>query len=574
MKKVYKWIREVIGRKIKNIWILSVLQIMIGLSSVILALVLRRLIDMAVQKNMQGFKNYAGITVIIILLQIVVRALIRYLEEYSRAEIENCFKHRLFRTLLSGDYAEVTGIHSEEWMNRLTSDTVIMADGLVQIFPGFVCMFVKMTAGFVAVCTLEYRLAYLLIPGGILLLCITYGFRKVLKSLHRSIQETDGKLRIFMQEHLGSLIIIKAFAKEQRVLQTAEEKMQQHKTARMLRNHISNLCNMGFAAAMNGLYLLGVFVCGYGILKGTMSYGTFVAITQLIGQIQSPLANITGYFPQYYAMLASGERLQEAENIRKDDAKKISLEKITTFYKEKFVGIEFCEASFEYPALDERHHLEVVEGETFRKNLIFKNINLKICKGEYIAFTGTSGCGKSTLLKLFMCLYPLNSGERRLLQTDEAVPFTSSWRQLYAYVPQGNYLMSGTIREVIALGDEKAMMDEERIHWALKIACAEEFVMELECGIDAMLGERGSGLSEGQMQRIAIARAIFSYHPILLLDEATSSLDEETEKNVLKNLKKMTDKTVMIVTHRKAVLDICDRHIDLKNGINEIFNHN
>ena len=199
---------------------------------------------------------------------------------------------------------------------------------------------------------------------------------------------------------------------------------------------------------------------------------------------------------------------------------------------------------------------------------------MDIRKGEYVAFTGHSGCGKSTLLKLLMCLYPLDRGERYLRsQTGDRtveIPLTAAWRGLFAYVPQGNQLMSGTIREIIAFGDPEAMHQEERMKRALRISCADEFVKELDHGIDTLLGERGCGLSEGQMQRIAIARAVFSERPVLILDESTSSLDEVTEQRLLKNLRQMTDKTVLIITHRPAALEICDRRIDMtENGCRE-----
>ncbi len=145
----------------------------------------------------------------------------------------------------------------------------------------------------------------------------------------------------------------------------------------------------------------------------------------------------------------------------------------------------------------------------------------------------------------------------------EEIPLTSEWHRLFAYVPQGNQLMSGTIREVIAFADKSEMQNEEKIKKALQISCADEFVSELEKGIDTVLGERGLGLSEGQMQRIAVARAIFSDSPILLLDEATSALDEQTEKKLLENIHRMTDKTVIIITHRPKALEICDKIITM-----------
>ena len=263
-----------------------------------------------------------------------------------------------------------------------------------------------------------------------------------------------------------------------------------------------------------------------------------MAVAQLIAQIQSPFANITGYLPKFYAMTASAERLMESENFE-DYHKKNIIEKsrIQSFYKNDFKGISFENVDFTYTP--------PVCNNNSKKNMpvVLKNINIEIKKGEYIALTGHSGCGKSTFLKLLMCLYPVDSGEKFLLTNNGKIRLTSEWCRLFAYVPQGNQLMSGTIREIIAFSDKSRAFFDKDIKNALKISCADEFIDNLENGVDTFLGERGTGLSEGQMQRIAIARAVFSENPILLLDEATSALDEKTEKKVLSNLKNLTDKT-------------------------------
>ena len=192
--------------------------------------------------------------------------------------------------------------------------------------------------------------------------------------------------------------------------------------------------------------------------------------------------------------------------------------------------------------------------------VVLNNLNLELRKGETVAFTGHSGCGKSTVLKLLMCMYPPGSGERLLVPADgTAEPLSGLHRRLFAFVPQGNALMNGSVRDVVCFAQP---YDEKRLKRALAIACADEFVDD----VNMELGERGSGLSEGQMQRLSIARAIYSGAPILLLDESTSALDEATEKRLLENIRGMTDKTVVIVTHRKAALSICDRVIEFTQG--------
>lgn len=555
-RPVLLWMSGVAGKAKGYIGVLLFVQALHGISGVAYAMLLREMVNAAVDGEKERFFTMSAAFAGLVALQIALRAINRFFEERTRAAMENRFKGKLFHALLRKDYAPVTQVNSGEWMNRLTSDTVVVADGLAQILPGVAGMAVKMVGALTAILFLEPGFIYILLPGGLLLICFTYGFRKVLKKLHKKIQEADGRLRVFLQERLGSLLIVRAFAQEEAVYRRAWELMEGHKAARMQRNHFSNICNIGFGTAMHGAYVLGAVFCGYGILVGTMSYGNLMAILQLISQIQNPFANITGYLPKYYAMVASAERLMEAEGFGEDAGGQEAPEaERRRFYQEDFLGFGLRAASFTY--------LPPVTAEGCAPSLpaVLSGFNLEIRKGEYVAFTGPSGCGKSTVLKLLMCLYPLDSGSYYVIGRHGEQAFAPRWRSLFAYVPQGNQLMSGTIREIIAFGDPERMRQEAELCQALQIACADGFVGELEQGIDTLLGERGTGLSEGQMQRIAIARAVFSNRPILLLDEATSSLDEETEAKLLGNLRAMTDKTVIIITHRLAVLSICDKNI-------------
>ena len=551
---ILKWLSSVTGKYKLHIIILAVLQGILGGSSVLYAMLLRNTIDSAAVRNKADFWLNLWLVIGLVAAQILLRAVVRWLEESSRSAVENIYKSRLFEVLLKKDYASVTDIHSGEWLNRLTSDTQVTANGMVEILPGILGMAVKMIGALVMLLVIEPKFLYVLIPGGAALIVLTYAFRRVLKRLHKAIQENDGSLRVFLQERLGSLMIVRTFSAERQSVVQANEKMADHRRARLKRNHFSNVCNIGFSAAMNGMYLLGLGYCGLGIIGGTVSYGTLTAVLQLISQIQSPFANITGYLPKFYAMTASAERLREAEQFADDcTAEPKSKAEIQHFYDSEFAGISLKSICFRYKSND--------------RESVLNNLNLDVQKGQYIAFSGHSGCGKSTVLKLMMCLYHADSGEMLLKKADgSAIPLTSQWHRLFAYVPQGNQLMSGTIREVIAFGDTERMYDTDGINRALQISCADDFVQELESGVDTVLGERGTGLSEGQMQRIAIARAIFSDNPILLLDEATSSLDENTEKRLLENIRKMTDKTVVIITHRPKALEICDRVIRFENG--------
>ena len=565
--RTLRWLWTVPGGKKWYIAALAVIQGVHGATGVVFALLMRNVVDAAVARDTSSFWRWMLALVLLVVLQLALRALIRWLNELSRSEFENRFKVRLTEALLRRDFLQVSAVHSAEWLNRLTSDTVVVANNCVDIIPGLAAMFVKLVSALVMILVLEPRFAAILIPGGMLMVFFTWLFRRVLKRLHKNIQEADGRLRVFLSERIGSMLMIRSFAAEEQTALQAREKMDEHKAARMRRNRFSNLCNIGFGAAMNGMYLLGVGWCGYGILRGTVTFGTLTAITQLISQIQAPFANISGYLPKYYAMLASAERLMEAETFDEEKDPALPVAEMQAFYHGGLSAIGLRDASFAYYPVVE--HTEDLSKENMPAAL--EHVSLEIRKGEYVAFTGPSGCGKSTALKLLMCVYRPDAGLRYYKdRSGSEAELTPAHRRLFAYVPQGNVLMNGTIREVVAFAEPSAAGDDARIRRALEIVCADGFVGELDRGVDTLLGEHGTGLSEGQMQRIAIARAVFSDAPILLLDEATSSLDADTERRLLENLRSMTDKTVVIVTHRPAALTICDRVLQFReSGVTE-----
>lgn len=301
--------------------------------------------------------------------------------------------------------------------------------------------------------------------------------------------------------------------------------------------------------------------------------------TQLIAQLQQPFANITGYMPKYYAMTASAERLMEVERIEgpvldltregafaegrgercasalsdlyvADEAEAIR------FYQEKLDSIHLQNVSYAYHSPSDC--LSGLSKEGMEPAL--QDYSLSIKKGEFVALSGKSDCGKTTALKLLMGALIPDSGSCYVEDTKGNHYGVDALRkQLFAYVPQRNKLMSGSIRSIVGLADSLNTFDDKKIWKALETASADQFIKELEQGIDTVLGERGLGLSEGQMQRIAVARVVYSERPILLLDEATSALDAETEGRLLRNLRRKAERTVVIVTHRETVMRECDR---------------
>lgn len=548
-----RFLWETIGKQKTNILLMTLIQIALGAAAVLQAGVMRNVVDHAVAKSEDGFLRAAVFFAIVIVVQLALRAIIRPLREYTKATIENSFKTRLFRTILYVEYSYVTDVHSGEWMNRLTSDTSVVANNITEIIPDAIGMLTRMGGAIIYMVILFPELTLFLIPAAILIGGAALFFRNRLKQLHTRIQQEDGRLRVYLTERIQNMLIVRSFQKERHSLIGASERMKAHRNARLKRSNTSNLLQLSYGVFFQGTYLVAALICCYRILKGFMTYGTFTAVLHLIAQIQSPMANISGFVPRYYAMISSAERLMEAESYLPEPEKEESLRTdVNAYYRDCFKGIYIDHVDYTYQNED-------------RKLQVLSDFSMQIAAGDYVAITGPSGCGKSTLLKLLMGLYMPDQGQILVEEKTNTVPLTRIHRNLFAYVPQGNQLMAGTIREVVSFGDSDGMKQEERLWQALCIACAETFVKDLPEGLDTTLGEKGTGLSEGQMQRIAIARAVFSEHPILLLDEATSSLDENTEQRLLCNLKSMTDRTVLIITHRPGALAICNQRISMKN---------
>ena len=547
LKKIVKnpamsWIFGVSGKLKLGVLLLVLLNSAISISAVAFALVLREAIDGAVSGNKMVFLKFVIILGLIMLGQIAARGVIRFLDEYVRSGMENVIKTRLYETILSRKYSAITAFHTGELLNRITNDAVVVADGFVQIIPGIIAMLVKLAGAAAVLFVLDYRFSIIFFAGGGLVLIFTTLFRRVMKKLHKDVQAADGVLRSYLSENLGSLMVLKTFGAERKSIDTSKQYMDKHRFMRMKRNKFSNICNVGFGLVMNGGYIFGLCWCSFGILHGSITYGTLSAVLQLVDQLWAPLANMTGYLPKFYGMLSSAERCMELETLEEEHVEsQFSRDYCRELYKD-MTAIECKNITFRY-----------------EDDIILENADISIGKGELITIMGNSGAGKSTLLKLLLAIYEPEKGTLEIKTEKESYA-------LFAYVPQGNFLMSGNVTSAIAsLDDTNADVDMDKVKAVAHIACADTFVEKLEHGYDTLIGERGMGISEGQAQRLAIARALYTDAPVLLLDEATSALDEQIEKKVLKNIRELTDKTVIIVSHRKAVLEVCDRCVVLED---------
>lgn len=507
------------------------------------SLLCRGIIDSAVSGDRGGILAYAAGLGGFVLLQLVLRLVCNSLSEYVRAGLEMDIRAKLFGKLLSAELSQVTKYHSGELLNRMFSDVKICSDGIADIVPAAVNMVTRLVCAGAIMIFLEPWFAALFIAAGAVVFVVTRFFRGRLKGLHKQVQEKEGKVRSFLQESLESAAVIKVFGAERKMLRQNDRNQREHYRIRMKRRAIGIVSGAGFGLVFQAGYVLALVWGAFGIFSGGMSYGTLTAVLQLVNQIQSPFAGLSSLFPQYYAMLASAERIIELENLPEEQKAAKALDYVD-FQRLEVSGLRFGYGD-----------KEVISRADFALN-----------KGETAALTGISGGGKSTLFMLLLGAYRPDGGAIRFVSRSGEFSPGQETRRIFAYVPQGNCLFSGTIRENIAFLNDTEISDEA-VMQAAKAACVDEFITQLPEGLDTRIGENGHGLSEGQAQRIAVARALFSGAGFLLLDEATSALDEQTERRLLENISAMDGKTVLIVTHRPAALSICSRKLTLRNGV-------
>ena len=545
-----RWIFQVMGPDRKWIYAGILLRALQGVEGTLSILVVRDMLA-AVSQGSWGVFFWLSLGLLTLTLTGVgVQILADYWAEKGAIHLERCFRGRLFRELMLRSYVKVSERHSGEWLTSICSDAKVLSELLLIFFPRIFGVAVQLVSTLYVLFFMLPEAAALMIPGGGFFILISVLFRSKLKSLHKRAQAADGAAWSFMQERLSNLMIVRAFTQEKNVTDQANRQMSGWVQARLLRNKWATLYGLLIHGMMRGGYFIVIVLCGIQLLWGQIGYETLVAALMLVRQIGTSLTDLTILAPKYFAMLASAERMMEVETYPLDCMEEpYGQEAIRSYYVHRFSALGIHHGSFAYGG-DE-------------KQTVLSNFELEIRKNQFVAFLGASGCGKSTVLKLLLSLYPLQEGEAYLRDTDgNEYALDAMWRGLFAYVPQGNQLLSGTIREAITFGAPNLMQKEQDIWDALRVACAKEFVQDLVDGLDSVLGESGAGLSEGQMQRIAIARAVFSGRPILLLDEATSALDSETERRLLRNLRTMTDRTVILVTHRPAAAEICDVKIE------------
>ena len=473
--------------------------------------------------------------VLTILLRIGFQSCISYIESKAEIKIANSLRQREFDKLmhLKSDYRKHW--HSGDLVNRMQSDVSAVASSIGRVIPNLTGAVLKFSAAFAYMLVLEARLAWLLvlvIPVGV------FGGRFVLRrtrALTLAVREGDGKVQSHVQESVQHLPVIQGLEYGANSSSELEMIQDDFYSKIMRRTRFSIVARILTALAFSLGYAIAFLWGVRGIWLGSVSFGLMTAFLQLVGQIQRPLLEMSEQLPSLFHCSASIDRLMEIEAMPGE-------EEGEALMMDGIAGVRLENLSFHYP-----------DGE----EMIFDNFSHDFKPGSHTAVIGETGIGKSTLIKLLMSLLQADSGKITLYDLKgDCAEVSSRTRCNMVYVPQGNTLFSGSIRENLLMGKPDA--DESQMREALHRAAA-DFVDRMPEGLDSQCFEAGGGLSEGQAQRIAIARALLRPGSILLLDEFSSALDPETEELLLERLNDgSSDKTMIFITHRERVADYCD----------------
>lgn len=565
------------------------------LLSLAFAYLTQYIVNNAVEGNARLLLVFSAVLLAVLLARIAVQTSVKYFLERARAKINAGLRGKLFAQILRSDYAGLEKYHSGDLLNRLTTDVSAVASGTVSMLPALAGMAVQCVGAIAALLTLDALFTGIFVAGGLSVCALTVLVRRKMKKYHKELVEADGKSRSFIQESLSSALTVKAYGAEDKATEKSDALLDIYLGKRMKKNRLDSCMNGLFSLFSNSGVIFALVWCGISILRGNMDYGSVLSIILLLGQLEYPFAMFSSILPVYYARAASAERLSELDNIPSEKmllapsvppspsapfspsapslsptptpSSSPSAHRYNSFPVPSSV-LPFTENSLTSGLYEQTKGFRIKKLTfDYGRERLFSEADAEFAKGGVICITGESGSGKSTLFKLLMHIYAPLSGGIYAIAGDGEHLLTERERGLFAYVPQGNFLFSGTIRENLAFfsEEESEATLEERERRALKAACA-EFVFGLPEGLDTPLRERGGGLSEGQLQRLAVARALLSERPILLLDEATSALDGETEKRLLENIRKEKNKTCLIVTHRPAALEIADVVLRVQGG--------
>lgn len=510
----------------------------IGLSEVASSLAFvwfsKTIIDVAIGEREGNLLQYSIILVTLVVFQILLRLWDIRLRRMTEVRMANSIRLNVFSRLLYTRWQELSTLHSGDMLTRIIKDTDDVINVIVTTFPLAISAGVQFIGALVILFILDPILALILGIGMPLLALFGRLYYTKMRKYTVEVKESESLITSMMEESLLNQIIIRTFERQENELNRLEKLQSKLHRSVHKRTNISVVANLLMGSTFSGGYITAFIWSAYGLAKKTVSFGTVTAYLQLVNRIQRPLFDLIRLLPSIVSAKTAVERLIYLTGFKLEDIK----EKIVLNGK---ITLKFENVTFAY---------------TPESKPVLSDFSMIVKPGTMVAVMGETGVGKTTLLRLLLALIKPDSGKITISDGNEDVTISERTRANFVYVPQGNSLFSGTIRDNLLMGDLSA--DDDELKRVLKIAVA-EFVFDLPEGLDTVLGENGSGLSEGQAQRIAIARSLLRPGKVLLFDEATSALDNDTEREFLKNLKsEISDRTVLFITHQREVASFCE----------------
>lgn len=538
-KIIFKWLwRAWRGNQLQ-----AILNATIGLLSVVVSLAqvwaVQHAIDVASGHTEGSIYWSVGVMALLVLCGFALRICSIWVRNILGIKAQNRMQQRMLDRILRSEWTGKESHHSGDVLNRLEQDVGTVVGFLTETIPNTISVVAMFVGAFLYLFSMDKVLAFVIvgiIPVFVLLSKLYIG---QMRRLTRQVRDSDSKVQSVLQETIQHRMLIKTLESDSIMvdrLESTQSELRHRVVKRTAFSVVSNfILNAGFSVG----YLIAFLWAALRMADQTLTFGGMTAFLQLVNRIQGPARDLTRLAPVFVGVFTAAERLMELEeNPLEEQGDPIPLTAPC--------GVRLEHITYAYDDGDSN---------------VIEQLDFDFYPGSCTAVLGETGAGKTTLIRLILALLHPNEGKVILYNQQEQKELSPLMRCNFVYVPQGNTLMSGTIRDNLRLG--KLNATEEEIKAALEMSCA-SFVMELPDGLDTVCTEAGGGLSEGQAQRISIARALLRNRPIMLFDEATSALDPETERQLLHNILSNHDKTVIFITHRPAVVDYCDQTLHLQ----------
>lgn len=560
-----RWILSTVKQYMREIILYTVLSLVTVSFTMIINTQLKQLIDSLVSQNIKALITIVIVYLVIGTTNIVLSMFSQRLACSVNYKVRKDITNKVYSQVLSADWSHLYHIHTGDLMTRLQEDIAIISESVVGWIPNILsqCLQIVVSLGIIIYYDMS-MLGMILVALPIVLISSRIFLNKMYVA-NQKARTLSSKITSLHKESLHNIQTIKAFGLTKCFSEKMKELQEENRTVNLEVNKYS----MFSWAALYISGQLAAIIClawsVYHVYQGVITLGTMTLIVVFATTVATSFKTLVQIIPNIINTIAASKRVRELTELPEEEE----------YSEEK--QMQLVKKVAEHGATI---HVDSLRFGYTKDKIIFDKVNLKANIGEIVALVGPSGEGKTTMLRLLLGLLTPSEGRLEILLGAERYPLSPMTRRLIAYVPQGNTMMSGTILENMRLICPDAL--EEDVINALKCACAYEFVEKLQDGLNHRIEESGGGFSEGQNQRLAIARAVLCQAPILFLDEATSALDVVTERKVLHNLmNKYQNRTCILTTHRPSVLSMCDKvyRIDQKQvtligeeGIRQLMN--